>query len=76
MDHSLQEILEKIETHREKHPELMNMWAYYFNIKKKLFMEALENCDKMLQKIDHLPNFDEKSILAAYILLKYNLINV
>ena len=76
MDNSLQEILKKIETHREKHPELMMMWDYYFNIKKKIFLEALEKCDKMLQEIDNLPDFDEKSILLIYILVKYNIINV
>ena len=76
MDNYLQEVLKKIETHREKHPELMNMWTYYFNIKKKIFLESLKKCDKMLQEIDDLPQFDEKNILLIYVLMKYNIINI
>ena len=76
MDNSLQKILKKLETHREKYPVLINMWTYYFNIKKKIFMEALKNCDNMLQEIDHLPDFNEKNILLVYLLLKCNISDV
>jgi len=76
MDNCLEEILQKIEIHREKHPELMNMWSHYFNTKKKNFIEAVKNCDNMLKEIDQMQRFDEKSILLIYLLVKYNIINV
>ena len=76
MDEYLETILKKIDTQREKNPKLMNMWTHYFAIKKKIFLDSLTKCEEMIEEIENMPDFDEKTILLIYILIKYKIINV
>jgi hypothetical protein len=55
-----------------KYPNIIELWEKYINIKKKLFVESMQDCEKVVEKLDlnECDDLEKKQILLMYLLAK------
>lgn len=65
MDRSLNDVLVKFEGYEETHPNIVNLWKKYINLRKQSMLQVIKESQYVLGKIDTVPDitFDELSIL-------------
>ena len=67
MDSSLNDILVKFEGYKETHPNIVNLWKRYINLRKQGMFQLIKQCLDVLEKIDTMNDFtvEELSILIV-----------
>ena len=65
MDSSLNDVLVKFEGYKETHPNIVNLWKRYINLRKQSMLQVIKESQDVLEKIDTVPDitFDDLSLL-------------
>ena len=65
MDKHLDNIEEQLNTKINTHPNLVMIWKEYLNIKKKNLINEINNCEKMIKKLENVPDQSPEQILLT-----------
>lgn len=70
MEYKLQIIEERLNNLKESHPNIVELWINYINIKKTSFENGIIECEKALELIEKKENSDvsKKTIALLYML--------
>jgi hypothetical protein len=70
MENKLQSIKERLNKLKESHPNIIELWTNYINIKKKSLEDGIIECEKALELIEKKENPDvsKKTIAFLYML--------
>jgi hypothetical protein len=60
----------KLNTHETSHPNIIEIWREYIEIKKNSYMKALVDCDIMIRNITEHRDISPKTIMLLYMLFQ------
>ena len=64
MENQYQEILQKLETKRDTHPQLISLWIIYLQNKMNKLQNALDHCEEFMNNINDTTDIDHITLLT------------
>ena len=69
MDQKISEIENKLNILKNNHPNVVNLWKKYLNVKKKSLLDGINECETAIKLIEKSnTDLSNKTILLLYIL--------
>ena len=63
----INEIIERMDSFKESHPNMHALWSYYLNLKVKALNDCILQCENICNTIDTIPNDPDPETLITLI---------
>jgi len=72
MENRIQHIEDRLNSLKNSHPNITELWINYIKVKKESFENGLKECEKALEVIEHNMNSDLNKQTIAFLYLLNN----
>jgi len=62
------DILERLDSYRESHPNIVSLWKEYMKIKRINYMKSMINCDDVIRNLETNRDISVETIAVLYAL--------
>jgi hypothetical protein len=66
MDISLNDVLEKFNRYKETHPNVVNLWVKYIELRKESMLQVIREGKDVLRKLDTISDISLNDIALLY----------
>ena len=66
MDISLNDVLEKFNRYKETHPNVVNLWVKYIELRKQTMLQVIRESHDVLRKLDTISDISLNDIALLY----------